>query len=56
MLMGRAEKIADPGLRRSFLERVEVNREIAQVKGRTSQAPPDVPASGAAFSTRRTPG
>ena len=43
MLMSRAEKIADPDLRRSFLERVEVNREIVR-------------ASGAALSTRRTPG
>ncbi len=30
LVMARAEKIIDPALRRSFLERVEVNREIVQ--------------------------
>jgi tetratricopeptide (TPR) repeat protein/class 3 adenylate cyclase len=31
MVMSRAEKITDPDLRRSFLERVEVNREIVRL-------------------------
>jgi hypothetical protein len=30
LVMGRADKIADTALRRSFLEQVTINREIVQ--------------------------
>jgi class 3 adenylate cyclase/tetratricopeptide (TPR) repeat protein len=42
LVMSRAAKIADPALRRSFLERVQVNREIVQEYEKVARLTPSI--------------